>query len=108
MLAPRYLENFRWSGPNGEDFLEAGASRAAASGETLTDADDLVHDTQYLALILPSVTRRSTYVRYFVFFVNVPSGGATSIPIRVSADADELPDDEPEATEHMMLRFARP
>src|SRR6187431_1112603 len=108
MCSPRATSRTSVVGAERRRLSRGGCFPRGASGETLTDADDLVHDTQYVALILPSVTRRSTYVRYFVFFVNVPSGGATSIPIRVSADADELPDDEPEATEHMMLRFARP
>jgi hypothetical protein len=104
VLAPRHLESLRWSGPNGEKLAEA---NPAPSGETLTDADGHVHDAQYLALILPSVTRRSVYVRYFVFDVELPRDGITSVPVRVTAEADELPDDELEPTEHLMLRVAR-
>jgi hypothetical protein len=103
VVAPRYLMNFRWSGPLAEELAVAGP---ALTAEELTDDQGRVFVGQYLALILPSVTRRSHYARYFVFSIDVPRTGITSVPFRLTAEADELPDDEPELSEPLMIRVA--
>jgi hypothetical protein len=102
-VIPRYVNDFRWSGPSGEMLRDAGPP--SPTTEALTDAEGNGHVGQYLALILPSVTRRSHYVRYFQFSIEVLHTGRTvSVPLRVTAEADELPDDEPEASEQLMVR----
>lgn len=57
-------------------------------------------------MTLPRVTRRSNYARFFVLNVEVPRTGVTSVPLRLTADADEVPDDAPEETEYLMIRVA--
>jgi hypothetical protein len=38
----------------------------------------------------------------------VPRTGERSVPVKVTAQADELPDDVDEAVEHLMIRVALP
>jgi hypothetical protein len=52
------------------------------------------------------VTRRSHYAAFVQFYVDVPRDAVRSIPLRVTADADELPDDAPEESERLMIRVA--
>jgi hypothetical protein len=74
----------------------------------LTDAAGQTWAAQYLSLTLQNVMRRSPYLAFATMSVEVPREGERSVPIRVTAEADELPDDEPEASETVMVRVALP
>jgi hypothetical protein len=105
VIAPRNVANFRWSGPKGEarpDLLAA-----LETPEELTDDNGKVHLGQYLDRGIERVTRRTYYVAFFAFDVETPPTGVRSVPVRVTAEADELPDDEPEASERGMIRVVR-
>jgi hypothetical protein len=108
VIAPRGLVgDFRWSGPQGE--LKPGASGPADAPETMTDADGKDWPAHYLALTIPRVTRRSPVAAFATMTVEVPrQGDVRSVPLRVTADADELPEGEPEASEKLMVRVALP
>jgi hypothetical protein len=95
---------FRWCGPNGEELPDA--LPPAPAPEELTDNDGRVWPARYLKLTLPRVSRRSPYARYARVSVEVPSDGVTSVPVRVTAQADELPDDVHEESERLMIRVA--
>jgi len=45
---------------------------------------------------------------FFVLNVETPRTGVRSVPVRVTAVADELPDDEPEASERLVIRVGIP
>jgi hypothetical protein len=94
----------RWCGPGGEQKRDA--SPPADTPETLTDAEGQTWPARYLSMTFPKVTRRSVYLTFATMSVQVPREGERSVPIRVTAEADELPDDEPEASERLMIRVA--
>jgi hypothetical protein len=108
VIAPRNIANFRWSGPKGEQRPDLLAGAALETPEELTDDNGTVHLGQYLDRGLERVTRRTYYVAFFVLDVETPPTGVRSVPVRVTAEADELPDDEPEASARWMIRLARP
>lgn len=98
--------DFRWSEPRGE--LKSNATPPADTPETVTDAEGREWPGPYLSVTIPLVTRRTPAAAYVILTVEVPRDGVRSVPIRVTADADELPDDEPEASERLMVRVALP
>jgi hypothetical protein len=95
----------RWSDPRGSELPDATA--AAETPEQLTDAEGKVRPAEYLAVTLPKVTLRSWYAKFATLYFDVPAEGEMSVPLRVTAQADELPDDIDEEVEHIMLRVAR-
>jgi hypothetical protein len=104
-IAPRDLREFRWSGPHGE--VRPDDSDPAETREELTDDDGRVYPGQYLDKELPRVTRRPYYVTWVTLMVEVPAQGVRSVPLRFTAEADELPDEEPLVSETLMLRVGK-
>lgn len=70
----------------------------------LTDAGGREHKAQFLSVELPRVSRRTHYVKFLMFSIDVPHRGEMSVPMRATAQADELPDDIDEVSVPMMLR----
>jgi hypothetical protein len=106
VVAPRHVLDFRWCGPQGEAVPDAGPP--AETPEELSDAQGRAWPGQYLSKILPRVTRRSHYATFVSLGIVVPRTGERSVPVKVTAQADELPDDVDEAVEHLMIRVALP
>jgi hypothetical protein len=107
VIAPRFLGGvgFRWSGPQGEP--KEDASPPAPTPEELIDADGETYPAQYLAKVYPTVTRRNAYASFVALYVDFPSEGQRRVPLRISAAADELPEDEAERSEDLTIRLAR-
>ncbi len=53
---------------------------------------------------MPRVAKRRYYVRYFAFLVAVPTAGEVTVPVRLKAQADEMPDDVDETVETLKVR----
>ena len=53
---------------------------------------------------MPRVAKRPYYVRYFAFLVAVPTAGEVTVPVRLKAQADEMPDDVDETVETLKVR----
>ena len=104
VIVPRVFRNFRWSGSRGEVLPEV---RPPSIPRRSTDAEGVVHVSHYLDKTIARVTRRTHYVTFVVLNVNVPRSGVKSVPVRVTAEADELPDDDPEESELLMVRVTR-
>jgi hypothetical protein len=103
VVAPRHV-GLRWCGPRGEQLADA--TPAAETPEELADADGRTWSGEYLKLTFPSVTRRAAYSRFAALSVEVPREGVRSVPLKVTAQADELPDDVDEEVECLMIRVA--
>lgn len=97
------VSDLRWSGPQGEEV--SGVSRMIlTTPEILTDADGSDYEAQYLFHELPRVTRRTARLLHLTFYVEIPSKGERSVPIRVRVESDDLPDDDPEVVRELMIR----
>jgi hypothetical protein len=107
VVAPRRLESLRWCGPKGEDVTDPALRQTAETAEVLTDVEGRRFEAEYLARELPRVGRKMDYVGWITFAVAVPPEGETSVPLRVTAQADELPDDIQEVSERVMVRVVR-
>lgn len=106
VVAPRRLADFRWSLANGG--LVSAARPSADTPEELTDDDGRAWPGQYLDKTIPRVSRRSHYADWVLVSVEVPRDGVRSVPLRVTAQADELPDDIDEEVANLMIRVALP
>ena len=102
-LVPRGIKQLRWSGPRGEENTTA-SSVTLETSETLTDADGKEFEADYLARQLPRVTRRTAYVVYFTFYVEIPRRGERTVPVKVLVESDDLPDEEPDVVRELMIR----
>ena len=93
--------SLRWCGPNGEDL-----DSVPQAGETSEDFDGAGHEIPawWLPLDVPRVAKRPYYVRYFAFLVAVPTAGEVTVPVRLKAQADEMPDDVDETVETLKVR----
>jgi hypothetical protein len=107
VMVPRSVP-VRWCGPNGEELPDVAGP--AETGECLMDATGKEQPAHFLSFEIPRVGRRPHYVKFFRLSVSAvpPPGEELSIPIKVTADADELPDDEPELSGTLMLRVVHP
>ena len=81
------MDRFRWSDHLGEEQVHA---RPMEAPEVLPDAAGKEHPGCYLDLTLPVVRVKPHYQRSFRFYV--PSN-CRSIPLRVTVQSDDLPDD---------------
>jgi hypothetical protein len=104
VVAPRHLEYFQWSASDGAD-IEDTSIRPVDTDEILVDDDGREWPAKFLALELPRVAMRPDYVKFVHFAIDVPSGGKVSIPLRVTIEADEMPDDVRQVAERFMLRI---
>lgn len=98
------VESLRWCGPKGEDL-----DSAPQAGETREDfeGDGNEMPALWLSLDVPRVAKRPYHERHFAFFVAVPTGGEVTVPVRLKAQADELPDDVDEAVDTLKVRVMR-
>ena len=103
-LVPRGTKQLRWTGPRGEDDTTASSVTLEAPGETLTDANGKEFYAEYLWRQLPRVTRRTSHVVYFSFYVEIPRQGERSVPVKVLVESDDLPDEEPDVVSELMIR----
>ena len=104
VLVSRTAHDLRWCGQQGEDL-----SDAPKAGNTLEDFGDGHEVAAYwLAWDVPRVARRPYYVKHFAFWVDVPRAGEVIVPVRMKAQADELPDDIDEEVETLQVRIVRP
>lgn len=96
--------SLRWCGPNGEDL-----DSVPQSGETREDFDGDGDEIPawWLPLDVPRVAKRPYYVKYFAFLVAVPTEGEATVPVRLKAQADELPDDVDETVQTLKVRIVR-
>ena len=93
----------RWSGPLGEEL--GTRSPPAETDEQLTDPAGETTGAVYLALELPRVARRPHYVKFAWLQFDVQPGGERWVPVRFTAQADELPDDIDEISVRRTLRI---
>jgi hypothetical protein len=100
VLAPASLPRLRWSGRRGEQRKDLDPP-APIPSESLTDADGREHPAQYLYRELSGVRLRPGTVCHFSFTMKA---GWDSVPLLVKVQADELPEDVPEVTAHLMVR----
>lgn len=104
LIAPAWAgSSLQWCGPRGEALRDA--SPPAPTGEKLTDPAGNTTAAIYLSLDLPRVARRPHYVRFARLNFDVPVGGERWIPVRFTAQADELPDDVDELSVRRTLRI---
>jgi hypothetical protein len=104
LIAPAWAgPSLQWCGPRGEHLGEP--SRSAPTDEELTDPTGGTTGAVYLSLELQRVARRPDYVRFARLNFDVPVGGERWIPVRFTAQADELPDDIEELSAHRTLRI---
>jgi hypothetical protein len=104
LIAPEWARSsLTWSGPLGEDLAER--STPATTDERLTDPTGATTLAVFLALELPRVARRPHYVKFARLQFDVPLGGERWIPVRFTAQADELPDDVDELSVRRTLRI---
>lgn len=106
VVVPRWVGAFRWSDYHGEVLSDARGP--ADTDERLRDAFGEEHAGQWLGQEIPRVTLRGAYVRYVNLEVDVPATGATSVPVRVKVDSDDLPADQPEIVEELMISVRPP
>jgi hypothetical protein len=104
VVAPRPLAGFRWCLPNGG--LVPDARPPADTPEELTDDEGRPWPGQYLDKTIARVSRRSHYAAFVLVSIDVPRDGVRSVPLRVTAQADELPDDIDEEVASLMIRVA--
>jgi hypothetical protein len=110
LVAQEHVVSLRWCGPNGEEI--DGSPPSGHTVENFEDNDD-GHDegkkiaAHWITLELTRVAKRPYYVRYFEFNVAVASANEAVIPVRLKAEADELPDDVREATQTLLVRVVR-
>jgi len=105
VVAPRHLETLRFCGPSGEELPATQAPAEAA--ETLVDAQGGRMSSKFLSTELPRVSLRPHYLKFARFPVDVPDQGEANVPLRVTAQADELPDDVSEVSERLLVRVVR-
>jgi hypothetical protein len=104
LIAPAWTRNsLSWSGPQGQA-LDV-RSPPAPTDEQLTDPTGASTDAVYLALELPRVARRPHYVKFARLNFDVAVGGERWLPVRFTAQADELPDDVDELSVRRTLRI---
>lgn len=104
LVVPAWAKSrLRWTGARGEELGEP--SRVAPTDELLIDPTGATTESVYLALELPRVARRPHYVKFAALQFDVPVGGQRWIPIRFTAQADELPDDVEELSLRRTLRI---
>jgi hypothetical protein len=75
----------------------------------MIDAEGRRYPAHYLSRTIDVLSRRSPLQAWATFYVEVPRHGDSperSIPVRVTAESDDLPEDEPEASRSMMIRLA--
>lgn len=102
-LVPQGTMGLRWCGPNGEQ-------RPNAPNQLLTTPEPLPGTefrSWYLARELERVTRRTVRLVHFAFLMEVPADGEASVPIRVRIESDDLPDEEPEVVQELIVRARR-
>jgi hypothetical protein len=96
--------SLRWCGPNGEDLDSA--PQADTTREDF-EANGNEVPAWWLPLDVPRVAKRPYYMKYFTFLVAVPTAGEVTVPVRLKAQADELPDDQDEAVKTLTVRVVR-
>jgi hypothetical protein len=107
VIVPAVYRDFRWCGPNGEQVEHA--HPPVPTPEQMVDAEGRSYPAHYLSRTIDVLSRRSPLQAWATFHVDVPRHGQspeTSIPVRVTAESDDLSDDEPEASESLMIRLA--
>jgi hypothetical protein len=109
VIVPRDLPA-RWSQAGGEEI--PGGDQAAGTHELLPDAKgEMTVESKYLSSTWPRVGLRSDYEKYVQFPVGLPSPESafqqTTVPIRVTVQADEIPDDIKEYVVRHVVRVAR-
>lgn len=103
LLAPEYAE-LRWSGPRGED-LGPDAKQRLASGAMYLVSQNTVVPERYLSKEAPRISLRSGHVTHASFYVTLGQSQELKVPLRASAQCDELPDDVDEASVILPLRI---
>jgi hypothetical protein len=102
VVVPRWVLDFRWSGPGGEQVLPPGIP--AATEELLQG--DLAQPGQWIGQELPRVSVKTAYVRHCNLTVRKPDDADEVIcPVRAKVGSDDLPDDVDEVVEETIIRF---
>jgi hypothetical protein len=107
VIVPAVYKNFHWCGPVGEKIEHA--HPPVPTPELMPNPDGRDRAAHYLSRTIDVLSRRSPFQAWATFYVEVPRHGEspeTSIPVRVTAESDDLPDAEPEASASLMIRLS--
>lgn len=111
VIVPRNLEYARWAGPGGQE-VEGVNSATAKADELLTDETGAEQPAMYLSQGIPRISTKPHYLRFVTFPVELPPRDAPiqgrTIPIRVTIQADEIPDEVEEYSATHLVRVRRP
>ncbi len=89
LLVPQSVRRVSWTGPNGEP---AGHMPPDAADETIGDGEPV--PAMYLTRQLDSIALRSPVVMYATIHLEgLAAGAERRLPVRLKAQADELPED---------------
>jgi hypothetical protein len=108
VLVPRGIGYFTRCGSDGGD-LPGGASQVhTGTDETLTAADGTEVPAQWIAWDYPRISLKTAIVMYVRFVCGIPEEGSEQVtPMRIKAQADELPDGHDEEIIEHQVRVAR-
>lgn len=106
-LIPRYLQEARWCGPNGQK-VEAPPGTTPTDDEMLIAPDGTEYPAKYLSRMLPRVGTKPHHLLHFQFSIELAKAGdSVVIPVRVKVQADEIPDDVEDYIEDLAVRIER-
>ncbi len=89
VVFPQFIHSIRWSGPQGEETDPPPPIHPTA--ETLPGPGDGI-PARWIAREVPRIGLKPHYVTHVNFRVEIPTDEPLSVPLKVKAEADELPD----------------
>ena len=98
-------EGFRWCGPNGE--AEENGERSDSTHEVLPGADGRELPARYLSRARRRIGLRNTYAFYVAVRLTFPDEKELTLPLRIHAEADEIPEDVREYSIRHTIRVQR-
>jgi hypothetical protein len=106
VVAPRELDTIRWCGPTGQELDSV--RPAFVNTEPIGSPDGRRIPSQTLAEEHSRITRKGGFVSFFCFTLALPEDGSElHLPFRISAQADEIPDDVSEYSVSFEIRARR-